>query len=288
MRQLKEAVFERITEKNITSFTVEPVGRYVSILTNDMTSVENNYLQNSFNIVLNILLFIMALGIMLMYDVVLTLCAIGLVVVSLVVSLLSSGRLTKEEQKVSQSNEKYVSLVKDILSGFTVMKSFQAEKEIAGLFGRENSSLEKQKCRRRKAEDAINLISTSFGFGVHVGVMLIGAYLALRGRITAGVLIAFVQLMNYIIGPIQQIPTALANRRAAIALLDKMLRVTEQSEQQDEGEGITDIGNGICLRDVSFGYDDSQMVLNHINVCFGQGKKLCHCRCIGLRQIHTS
>ncbi len=272
MRQLKEAVFERITEKNITSFTVEPVGRYVSILTNDMVSVENNYLQNSFNIVLNILLFILALGIMLMYNVVLTLCAIGLVVVSLVVSLLSSTRLTKEEQKVSQSNEKYVSLVKDILSGFTVMKSFRAEKEIARLFGDENRSLEKQKCRRRKTEDAINLVSTTFGFGVHVGVMMTGAYLALQGKITAGVLIAFVQLMNYIIGPIQQIPAALANRKAAVGLLDKMLYVTKQSEQKDEGENITDIGRGICFQNVSFGYDCDQTVLKDINVFFEQGK----------------
>ncbi len=272
MRQLKEAVFERITEKNITSFTVEPVGRYVSILTNDMISVETNYLQNSFNIVLNILLFILALGIMLMYNVVLTLCAIGLVVVSLVVSLLSSTRLTKEEQKVSWSNEKYVSLVKDILSGFTVMKSFRAEKEIARLFGGENRSLEKQKCRRRKTEDAINLVSTTFGFGVHVGVMMIGAYLALQGKITAGVLIAFVQLMNYIIGPIQQIPAALANRKAAVGLLDKMLSVTKQPGQKDEGENITDIGKGICFQNVSFGYDCDQTVLKDINIFFEQGK----------------
>ncbi len=272
MRQLKEAVFERITEKNITSFTVEPVGRYVSILTNDMISVETNYLQNSFNIILNILLFILALGIMLMYNVVLTLCAIGLVVVSLVVSLISSTRLTKEEQKVSWSNEKYVSLVKDILSGFTVMKSFRAEKEIARLFGGENRSLEKQKCRRRKTEDAINLVSTTFGFGVHVGVMMIGAYLALQGKITAGVLIAFVQLMNYIIGPIQQIPAALANRKAAVGLLDKMLSVTKQPGQKDEGENITDIGKGICFQNVSFGYDCDQTVLKDINIFFEQEK----------------
>lgn len=272
MKQLKEAVFEGITEKSIIAFKEESVGRYISILTNDMISIENNYLQNNFNILLNILLFVSALALMFAYNVTLTICSISLVMVSVMTSVRFSGHLAKEEKKVSQSNENFVRLVKDFLSGFTVIKSFRAEKEITKIFCIENRDLEKQKCRRRKTEDGISLVGLVFGFGVQAGVMMIGAYLILQGKITAGVLIAFVQLMNYIIQPIQQIPAALANRKAALSLLDKMLQATEQKEDMDCGEDITDIGSGICLKDVSFGYTENQIVLQNVNVNFEQGK----------------
>ena len=85
---------------------------------------------------------------MLWYDVWLTVCAMGLVGGSLAISIMTGGKLTEEERKVSVQNEKFVELVKDLLSGFSVVKSFRAEKEITGLFSEENSRLERNKCCR--------------------------------------------------------------------------------------------------------------------------------------------
>lgn len=272
MYQLKGEVFQGISEKRISAFCKEPTGRYLSILNNDMNSIETNYLQNNFGILLNCFYFTAALLIMLWYDIWLTCCAISLVGFSLMISVLSGGKLADAERVVSAQNEKFVSLIKDLLSGFSVMKSFKAEKEIVALFSEENRSLERKKCRRRKTEASINLIGNCMGFCVQAGIMLLGAYFAMQGRITVGVLIAFVQLMNYIIQPIQQLPPALANRRAALELFRKMEEVTLDNREQDDGKRIGDIGQGIHLKNVSFAYDEKQKVLQDINISFERGK----------------
>ena len=111
---------------------------------------------------------------MLRYNIWLTFGAIGLVVVSFIISVLFGGKLTREEKVVSVQNEKFVSLVKDLLNGFSVMKSFKAEAEIVNLFLDENKNLEQKKRRRRKTEASINLIGNCLGFAVQAGVMLLG------------------------------------------------------------------------------------------------------------------
>lgn len=272
MRQVKEEIFRCISEKGISAFAKEPTGRYLSILTNDMNSIESNYLQNNFGIILNCFCFLTALFLMLWYDIWLTCYAIGLVAFTLLMSVIFGGNLAREEKKVSVQNEKFVGLVKDLLSGFSVMKSFQAEQEIAALFFKENRALESAKCRRRRMEGLINLLGSCLGFWVQAGVMLLGAYFAMKGRITVGVLIAFVQLMNYIIQPIQQLPSALANRRAAIELFRKMEEVSSVNQEKENGELIEDIGQGILLKDVSFGYEKNQMILKDISISFEKGK----------------
>lgn len=272
LKQLKEEIFIHISSKGISSFSKEPTGRYLSVLTNDINSIEANYLQNNFGIILNCFYFIAALSIMLWYDILLTFCALGLVIFSLILSVIFSGKLAKEEKKVSAQNESFVSLIKDILNGFSVIKSFQAEKEINTLFSTKNRSLEHCKCRRKRTEASINLLSSCLGIFVQASVMLLCACFSIEGRISVGVVIAFVQLMNYIIMPIQQLPPALANRTAALALFTKIEEVTAINQEISSEEELISIGRGITLENVSFGYDSEENILHNLNFTFEKGK----------------
>lgn len=272
LQQLKEDIFVRISSKGISSFSKESPGRYLSILTNDINSIETNYLQNNFGIILNCFYFIGALCIMLWYDALLTLCALALVAISLLVSVIFSGKLAKEEKKVSLQNESFVCLIKDIFSGFSVIKNFKAEPEVNNLFYEKNCILEQTKCKRKRTEELIKIISSCAGFSAQVGVMLLCVYFTIEGRVSVGVIIAFIQLMNFIVMPIQQLPPALANRTAAIALFAKIEEVISNNQEVLTDEQLTDIPNGISLENVSFGYDSEENILNNLNFTFKKGK----------------
>lgn len=55
--QYKNLAFEKISEKNIAAFSRENTGSYISMLTNDAASIEENYLRKSFLILHYVLLF---------------------------------------------------------------------------------------------------------------------------------------------------------------------------------------------------------------------------------------
>lgn len=272
LSQFKEEVFERISRKRISAFQNETTANYLSALTNDVNSIENNYLQSTFTIVVQAFYFVLALSFMIYYDVKLTICVIVLMMLSLVASAFSGGGLAKAEKEVSSQNEQFTNTIKDLLSGFPVIKSFCAQNAAISLFAKANVELEKQKCRRRKTESLIGIVGNSMGFVVQASVMLVGAYFTLNGSITVGVLIAFVQLMNYIVQPLQQIPRALANRKAALGLIEKIEEATACNVVTESKNAIERNGKGIAYKDVSFGYSEKEQVLEHVDVEFQSGK----------------
>ena len=105
------------------------------------------------------------------YDWSMTLVVIGLCMLPVLVSLAFGGRLVREEKAVSDRNEGFVGMVKDLLSGFTVIKSFKAEHEVTELFSAENTELEQKKYRRQMTSATIDVFS--YGAGALVQLSLI-------------------------------------------------------------------------------------------------------------------
>ena len=192
----------------------------------------------------------MALGMMIWYNWIMTLVAIGLSVLSFFVSFIFGSKLIKAEKQVSEKNEKFVGVIKDLLSGFTVIKSFKAESKVQDIFIKQNSELEDLKCTRRRTDALINLSSDSAGLLVQMGVLLIGIYFVMIKFMTIGVLVAFVQLMGIMLRPIQLIPKLLANKKAAIGLIDKIAEVVDYNAVKNNTQEITSLGEGIEFKDL--------------------------------------
>ena len=272
--QYKDLAFSRLSAKSISAFSRENTGRYISVLTNDVNSIEENYLNRTLLMVFHLALFVATLIMMFWYSWKLALTAIGLSIIPVVVSVLMGGQLAVREKQVSDQNEKFVSSVKDLLMGFSVIKSFKAEGEARALFGQENHEVEALKRRRRWWENLLTMASNSFCAPlVQFGIFLVGAYLAIRGQITAGTVLIMTNLCNFLLMPIQTVPQYWASRKAARALVEKLAEVVEENSGRG-GESIEPkLDGAIELTDVSFAYDANTPVLEDVNLRFEAGKK---------------
>ena len=96
----------------------------------------------------------------------------------------------------------------------------------------------------------------------------------LSGRgLSVGALVVFLDLTANVINPIQQLPTTLARRKAAVGLIDKLAEEMEHN-LQDEGQLVPGpLEQGIRLQNVSFGYETGHEVLHKINATFAAGKR---------------
>jgi len=82
----------------------------------------------------------------------------------------------------------------------------------------------------------------------------------------------FVNLMNFVIQPIAEVPGLLANRKAAIGLIDK-LADSLSSNVRDSGRSIENkLDHSIRLENVSFSYDQEKVILQDINLKLEKGK----------------
>ena len=274
MRQYRDSIYERLAKKGIGAFRKENTSTYVSGLTNDAGIIEENYLTATFTICEQVFLFIGSLLLMLWYSPLLTLIAIGFSLLPVIASVATGKKLVKLEEEVSGRNEKFLAMISEILTGFSVVKSFNAESRIGKLLSGANAKLEDAKNRRNVNKDYTSAIGVFSGVTTQLGVFVTGAFLCLKGMgITPGMLFVFTNLMNFIINPIAQLPALLAKKKAASALVDKMEKaLTEEDDGADAEKTDCVFDHAVQLKDVEFSYDGTKKVLDHVSYSFNKGK----------------
>ena len=271
--QYKEFVFQKISQKGIAAFTGENTSFYISALSNDANTIETDYLSNIVSLIDEILLFVGAFALMMWYSPLLTAIGIALALLPVAASILAGNRVAEAEKKVSEKNESYMSTLTDSLSGFSVVKSFKAEAAMCRLFAQRIKEVTVAKTIRRKTAIVVQCMGLVAGVIAQFGVFIAGAALAMGGHaISAGTLIAFVNLMNYVVNPIGSVPQYLAQCKASCGLIDKLANALEDNVREEGLESKTELSHGISVKELSFGYEAEKPVLQNVNYTFEAGK----------------
>lgn len=273
MRQYKDFAFKKLIGKSISSFRDESAAGYLSALTNDAASIETNYLAQMLAMITKAVTFVGALLLMCRYSMLMTAIAAGLTVLPLIASLLTGSRLQAVESRVSERNGEFTAALSDCLAGFTVVKNFKAEREIFHLFAQSNKALEHEKFTGRRIKMLVGMIGAVTGIFAQLGVFIAGVHLSMKdGSMTPGAVVLFVNLMNFIISPIAELPGLLACRKAALGLVDKLAAALERSSSREGSETLNRLEHGIRLENVSFAYEPGKTVLHGINAEFEAGR----------------
>ena len=270
IKQYKQYAFSLIVRQSNTEFKEKGQDQFVSSLTNDIVTIENEYIAKIPSLVFNIVIFIGALVLMFINNYILTIVGIVLSLLPFVLTLLFGPKIEKNEVKVAKSNEDFLHLNNDVLSGYSVIKSFKVESKIVSLFNKSNENLEKAKTKKNKLALDVEGIITIASIVAQFGVFFVGAYLCLTtSSFTAGSIVLFVQLMNYVVGPLGQIPQIIAKRSAAIPLINKMSEICKSNEKANETLATFD--NNITFKNVTFKYDE-KVIIDNFSYTFEKNK----------------
>jgi ABC-type multidrug transport system fused ATPase/permease subunit len=142
LSQFKDDIFEKMLDKSITQFEKGASAKFISAFSNDLASIEINYLGGTLNLILTIMLFIGAAITSLFIEWRLALPILIVSIVCILISLRYGEKLVTKEKETSDENMGFVAQVKDLLNGFIVIKSFKAEKEVLNIFKQKNIQLE--------------------------------------------------------------------------------------------------------------------------------------------------
>ena len=273
MIQYKNMAFDRLMDKGISTFRDESTATYLSALTNDATSIEANYLTQLLSLFTMSVMFFGSITLMIWYSPLLTAIAVGVTILPLVASIITGKRMVGAEKKVSEQNKSFTAVLTDCLGGFSVIKSFKAEKEIYKMFAAQNKALEGSKFSKERIKTIVGMIGAMAGMLAQSGVFIAGTYLILSGYdLTTGTVMMFVNLMNFMIQPMSTLPGLLAGRKAAKGLIQKLSDALARNNESTGTEEITSVNDEITLENVSFGYDDEKEILHGISAKFDAGK----------------
>ena len=103
----------------------------------------------------------------------------------------------------------------------------------------------------------------NFGY---VAVCVVGALLTMNGKISFGVIVAFMMYVRYFTQPLSQIAQAMQSLQSAGAAGERVFEFLEAEEMSDESSknaSIENIIGEVEFKHVKFGYEDSDRVIIH-------------------------
>ena len=273
MSRYKNKVFQSILDKDYREFSKEKSGKYISILTENMKKIEQDYLYQYFNISKNFSLMIFSIIAMSIGNWFLTL----LVIIASIIPMIISGVIGQKSVSLQNSaliaDQKYLAKVKDILAGFLVIKSFNVKEAIRQDYNHESEKLDEIYYIKGKFDVFANVISQLSGMIVFLVAFGGGMYLVFDGHTTIGSVTAIVQLVNFVVIPLNEIGMGMSKFREGQATLGsfKMKAVPELQI----GKRKEYFGDVISFSNVDFSYPNAkEKIFNNLCLNIQKGEKI--------------
>lgn len=264
-------IFNNLIKQDIESFYNNDVGDKISILTNDINTIETEYFRTFLNLVKSGFLFLFAFGTIFYVSYKMTIALMILSIISFVFGNIPMKNLKTFKEKFSNSQSEYTARTSEYFNGYETIKVFGLEKFISKVFYNNSKNVYDKGLAYQKRYSLVTMISYFFGGFTFLGGFVCGGYLAYKGFITLGQMIVCVQLTNHIVNPLMFAIESYGKFKSVDKILNK-IENTLISEENIETTEIKDFNNNISLNDVSFKYDDKK-VLENINFEFEKGKK---------------
>ena len=264
-------IFNNLIKQDIESFYNNDVGDKISILTNDINTIETEYFRTFLNLVKSGFLFLFAFWTIFYVSYQMTIALMILSIISFVFGNIPMKNLKTFKEKFSNSQSEYTARTSEYFNGYETIKVFGLEKFISKVFYNNSKNVYDKGLAYQKRYSLVTMISYFFGGFTFLGGFVCGGYLAYKGFITLGQMIVCVQLTNHIVNPLMFAIESYGKFKSVDKILNK-IENTLISEENVETTEIKDFNNKISLNDVSFKYDDKK-VLENINFDFEKGKK---------------
>ena len=273
MSRYKNKVFKSMLDRDYREFSKEKSGKFISILTENMKKIEQDYLHQYFNISKNISLMIFSLVAMFIGNWFLTL----LVIIASIIPMMISGFIGQKSASLQNSSmiadQKYLAKVKDILAGFLVIKSFNVKEAIGKDYKNESEKLDEIYFIKGKFDVLSNVISQLSGMIVFLVAFGGGMYLVFGGHTTIGSVTAIVQLVNFVVMPLNEIGMGMSKFREGQATLNSF-EVKDVIELQT-GKTKEYFDDVISFSNVDFSYPNAEeKIFNNLSLQIKKGEKI--------------
>ena len=280
-QELREAISVKINKLPLKYFDKVSYGDVLSRITNDVDAIDQTLGQSVGSLITSVTLFVGALIMMFYNNVIMTVCAIA----SSLVGLLIMGAIMKVSQKYFSRQQ--IALgdvnghVEEMCAGHTVVKAYCGEADSIRAFEKYNGDLYDSGWKSQFLSGLMMPLMNFVGNFGYVVVCVVGAVLAMDGKIEFGVIVAFMMYIRLFTQPLSQFAQAFQNLQRCAAASERVFSFLEEPEMADESDKQALLGvNGKPVRGdvefshVKFGYDPSKTIINDFSASVKSGQKV--------------
>lgn len=235
---LRTRISKKINTLPLSYFDKNQTGDILSRVTNDIDTVAQSMNQSLSTLVSAITLFI---GTIIMMFVTNALMAITAIVSSLLGFIFMFGVLGKSQKYFSEKQEQLGALnghIEEVYSGLNVVKAYNGKKISDEKFDELNKKMYTANWKSQFLSGLMMPMMNFIGNFGYVAVCIVGALLTMNGKISFGVIVAFISYVRLFTSPLSQMAQAMTSLQSTAAASERVFELLDEKEMSNE-EGIT-------------------------------------------------
>lgn len=276
-QNLRNDISHKINRIPLNYFNKTSLGDVLSRVTNDVDMIGHSLNQSIVTVVTAVTMFLGSLFMMLWTNVLMAVTAVITTMVGFLFMSLVMGHSQKYFVQQQQELGRINGHIEEIYSGHNVVKVSNAMPDAETAFENINNRLYNSAWKSQFLSGLMMPVMGFIGNFGYVAVCIVGAALVMNGKISFGVIVAFMIYIRLFTNPLSQIAQAATNIQAAAAASERVFEFLSEEEMSDERSKtavLENVKGDVEFRHVRFGYTPEKIIINDFSAHAMAGKKV--------------
>ena len=267
----------KINRLPLRYFDSNTTGDVMSRITNDVDTIGQSMNQSISTLISAVTLLGGSVIMMLYTDMTLAVTAIMSSLAGFILMMLIMSRSQKYFDRQQKDLGEMNGHVEEVYSGHRVVKAYCGEDEAKEGFDRINESLFRSGFMSQFLGGMMMPIMNFIGNLGYVMVCIVGALLCIDGRISFGVIVAFMIYVRLFTQPLSQLSQAMVSMQSVAAASERVFEFLDEPEMEDEsGKSVKleNVKGHVEFRNVHFGYTPDKEIIHGFSAEVLLGQKV--------------
>lgn len=277
VHDIREEAFEKIEILPLKYIDGKSHGEIVSRVIADVDQFSEGLLMGFTQFFTGITTILGTLFFMFRLNVGITILVVCLTPISLFVASFIAKRTFSMFKLQSETRGEQTGLIEEMIGNQKVVQAYGQEEKILKRFDEINERLEKCSLNAIFFSSLTNPCTRFVNGLVYAGVGFMGALAAINGKITVGQLSCFLSYANQYTKPFNEISGVVTELQNALACAGRIFELINEEPQMPEAENayvLKNVEGKVDLKDVSFSYDTSRKLIEHLNLSVKPGQRV--------------
>lgn len=277
VNDVRTMAFDKLSRLPLSYVDSHTHGDIVSRIIADVDQFSDGLLMGFTQLFTGVMTIVGTLVFMLSINRIITVVVVVITPVSLFAASFIAKKTYNMFKKQSEIKGELTSIVNEMVENQKVVTAFSMEDGVNDRFNEVNDRLNVAGLKATFFSSTTNPVTRFVNSLVYTGVGIIGAVMAIKGRITVGQLSSFLSYANQYTKPFNEISgvvTELQNAMASAARVFEL--IDEEAEIADKSDAVVlkDVSGSVKLTDVDFSYDKSKELIKDLNLDVKPGARI--------------
>lgn len=272
--RLRKELFDRIVHLPISYIDSHSHGDLISRMTNDADNISNIVSSSLSSLFSGVLMLIGTLAMMLHYSVPLGLLSCSTVILTVLFTSFISKHMRRFFVKRQALLGKLNGNVEEMVTNYKTITAYNRQEQVIDDFTETADQLTRTGIIAEIISNCMGPVMNMLSNVSFVIVSVFGAYFALKGYITVGVISAFIIYSKQFSRPINELAQLYGQIQTAIAGAERVFSILDTETEHFEGDALTDVKGVIEFRHINFSYVPEKRIITDFSLKIESGKRI--------------